>query len=487
MTNIWHNSLPKGNLGRILDSFSEVKSNFWDQNYNSKTLAKGDKWRGFSSFGNNGKTHKYFKFASKSWNFSNNQLFKLTEKFISEIDLPVIKEFIDNFLEDQGGIDALKPKISELKTLIDLNFDFLSNHSGQGKHHKPKDTLILFGDSTFDNGNLTQITKIINLFKSTPIPEPYPAPFYSKGKASNDLVLGETLAEGLGIDPDHIVTRTKQLFVDVFQDSVNYAFSGATSGEFGFKGKDLQTIPIGLLTQVEVFKKDFDLASQNYPHKNLSVDALLSVGSNDIFDVLTIANFFNVFLTPDPSDDQALIQSQASQIVNNINSALTSTGDRLDDVVIVGLSPLGNLPFVIAFDQILTQQLAQYGDVSGKTKDLLTGIAAEVNTQLKTKYDNPLNDVKDVFVIDGFQALDQALQAWKNSLGGLIPIEGISYLDYKTLDTGLPANLSVQQFAFVDGAHPTAQLNHLIADQIVPMILAEFPDFSAINANCNFV
>jgi phospholipase/lecithinase/hemolysin len=345
---------------------------------------------------------------------------------------------------------------------------------------KPGHQLVFLGDSLLDNGNLTDILAPFNIV-------PYPSPFYSEGKASNGLVLGEKIAQELEIIPDSIISSAtvSPLNINILADknTVNYAFAGATTGFSGSKGNNLQDFPIGLLSQVEQFQRDFNLFSQTPPYKNLvkknliHVDGIISAGSNDVFEVLTLPNWFNVLLTETDEDNQALINQTATQIVDNIEQAVNTLGDNLNNIVILGLSPLGDTPFAIKVDQMVDDDLF-FADFSGQTRDLLTGIAAGVNTQLITKYDNSENDIEDVLVIDGFQVFNNALLAWEENLGDLTPIKDISYLDYKTANTNLPAGLLAEQFFFLDGSHPLEEANGFIAAEIAPLIVAEFPHFN---------
>jgi lysophospholipase L1-like esterase len=316
------------------------------------------------------------------------------------------------------------------------------------------DKLFLFGDSLFDQGNLTTILSPFGIM-------PYPPPFYSEGKAVNGvdgldvledggLVLGETIAAGLGVDPDSIIPRSTVPNVNLFQDNVNYAVAGATSGIFGSAANNLETFPLGLLSQVQTFKDEL-------PQENLIYgDGILTAGSNDVLEVLLIL--------PDLLETQTpieIINNTATEIVDNIAQAIDILDDNLNQIVILGLSPIGNTPFAIKnFDQ--------------PTRDLLTGIAAGVNTQLIAKYDNAENNIEDVLVIDGFEAFAKGLSAWEMSLEGATAITDVSYLD----DWETDSTLSVEPYFFADDVHPTNNANEFLANEIVPVILEEFPHFT---------
>jgi len=108
-------------------------------------------------------------------------------------------------------------------------------------------TLIIFGDSLLDGGkeggNLTAI------LESQGLPSPFPDPPYSNGKASNGLVLSETIAKKLEINPDTLISRfTVSTAPDVQEENVIYAVAGATSED--------------LLSQVDLFLDDLVASSK---------------------------------------------------------------------------------------------------------------------------------------------------------------------------------------------------------------------------------
>jgi hypothetical protein len=366
---------------------------------------------------------------------------------------------------------------------------------------KPGHQLMFFGDSLFDQGKTSSFLAPFGIV-------PFPEPFYSKGKTSDGLVLGEKIAEQLGIIPDSIIPRELELLpsvtppennINIFENNLNYAYAGATTGFFGSVGNNLQNFPMGLLSQVEQFHEDFELLNQTPPYKNLikkdliHLDGIISSGSNDVFETLAepnIGNLLAVLSTPDDnSDNQFLINQTADNIFNNIKDAINGNpereiagiGDRLNNIVIIGLISLGDIPFAIQVDQWVDQTIDELLgfelDLSGQTRDFLTGISAAVNTKLMDEFDNPLSDVKDVFVIDGFEIFENAQSVWRENLGDLNPISDISYLDYVLGNSNLPGGLSKEQFFFLDGSHPLKASNHLMASEITSQVLAEFPDF----------
>jgi hypothetical protein len=253
-------------------------------------------------------------------------------------------------------------------------------------------TIASIGDSLFDTGNLTNL---LAQFGIEPFPQFIGGNFvYNNGKPSNGQVLGEVVIQRLGIDPNTLENRFSPTlgigFVNPFQDNINYAFSGASTGIFGSEGNDLDDLPIGLRTQVALFKADLSLAKRFTP-KAEKPDIIISAGSNDVFEALVdIENFANVLFTPETTDDDALKNNLAKGIVRNINRSIAKLQGKVDDIVVFGLSKLGDTPFSIKVDALVDSLLP--GDFANHTRTFLTDVAAEVNTRLSDRY-NPPDDV----------------------------------------------------------------------------------------------
>jgi hypothetical protein len=340
-------------------------------------------------------------------------------------------------------------------------------------------TIVFFGDSLFDTFNLTSLLKPFEPF------EPFPAgPIYGGGgKASNDLVGSEAIAKALGIEPDSLVARYTSLTdsPNLFKENVVYAIAGAIVGNFDLQDETIGTIQ-DLEFQVATFLSDCDKSNKN------EVDAMFSIGSNDAFRALNDPNFLKIIFTPNKSDDLRLINDVATRIFDNINKAIDAVDDYTDDIVIIGLVPLGDTPGAIKVDRFIDSLLP--GIQENNTRDLLTGIAGVVNNKLINKYDfTGPHDVEDVLVIDGFKFLrsvnpnnPSGLDIWKDQVEmmGMTPYTEISYSDYLTFGnlTGLPPGLKIAQFAFIDDVHSNSSLNKIVAKNIIaPAILEEFSSF----------
>ncbi|MBL1209016.1 SGNH/GDSL hydrolase family protein [Geminocystis sp. GBBB08] len=297
-------------------------------------------------------------------------------------------------------------------------------------------TVIFLGDSLFDIGNLTTAAVPFGI-------QPFPSPPYNQGKASNGQVLGEAIADRLGINANYLIGNSMvSTPPNPLENNVVYAFAGATTGIFGSKANILDTFPIGLQSQIQSFQNN--LVVDNLIHNPIEV--FISAGSNDVLEILADPNFVNIFLTPENDDNELLINQTANNIVNNISQGIEGIENQTENITIIGLSPLGNTPFVIKTDQQIDGNIPL--DISGQISSFFNNISAKVNEELIAKFDNPNQEIPNVKVIDGFDAFNNGLNLWQNNLMAS-PIIDISYLDYISGNTNLQENLTLEQFAFL--------------------------------------
>lgn len=405
--------------------------------------------------------------------------------------------------------------------------------------------LAFLGDSLLDTGNLDDLLDFFGI-------DPFPAPLYSEGKASNGLVLGEAIADQLGIAPASIDLGFRLIpsfDVDPLEQNVNYAVAGSETNSFGSESNDLQLVPVGLQTQVKLFAFDLITSGAFFTASDDKPDVLVSAGSNDVFDVLAdVEAFAAVIFSPGKNDDNQLKQEIVSDIVGNIEQAIASIDGLVDDIVVIGIPAIGDTPFARQIDGEIDALLS--GDFAGDTREFLTDTAAAVNAKLSKIYDGvsqkakpiagglgqflsrqstrllssldelisdfsddllgdngtPLTDplvgrfgkafenrfarvtgnadpVENVMVIDAISVFETGLENWQNSLPtSLTPITELSYRDYLEQlgsgnPNGLPNNLVVDQFAFIDGVHGTEAFNIELAELAVVQIQQEFSNF----------
>jgi phospholipase/lecithinase/hemolysin len=181
------------------------------------------------------------------------------------------------------------------------------------------DSVVVFGDSNVDNGNLAAAGAALGVVVNPP-------PNYG-GRNNNGPVVVEYLANDLGI-PLH-----------------DYAFSGATTGI----GTAFGIIP-NTLTQITNY------LSSNGGHADSNALYIYWAGSNDLLDILT-----NEPLPP------ATIGPAITTAIGNINTALTDLSDAgAANVLVANRTPRNDLTSQdnangIAFNTALANDLSSIG------------------------------------------------------------------------------------------------------------------------------
>ena len=249
-------------------------------------------------------------------------------------------------------------------------------------------SLAIFGDSLMDAGNLDQVASIVRQ-------NPFQDPIYSRGgnvKASDGSVFGEHIAEQLGASLGsrqlaNLITLPTLRFTGFGSKQLrNYSYAGATSGFAGSRRSGLSRFPIGLRAQARAFA-----ASTS---RTQDLDALLTVGSNEITDLVADPDPLKVFLaSPSRRDDLQFEMKAARRIVNNIVEAYDVITGLVDETVIVGLAPLSATPYVA------DQAMGMNASLREPLLDLVDGIAGRVNQVLARRLDAR----PDVLVVDGFE------------------------------------------------------------------------------------
>ena len=113
------------------------------------------------------------------------------------------------------------------------------------------DAMYVFGDSLSDTGNDLMLTKLIGLNPAIP-PSEYPHTTYFQGRFSNGPISFEYLWRLLKNDAKARVVPSLAFAQPANKGAVNYAFGGATSGDFATTPGGFP-VP-GLLSQVAAFR-----------------------------------------------------------------------------------------------------------------------------------------------------------------------------------------------------------------------------------------
>lgn len=281
-------------------------------------------------------------------------------------------------------------------------------------------TLAILGDSLMDSGNLDRVAKVVGQ-------DPFEENLYDKGgnrKASDGLVLGEHIAKQLGasVKSNQLVNFASipGILLTGFdsQQLRTYAYAGARSSSSGSTRSGLSNFPIGLIAQAKAFA--------NTTSREKDLDVLVAAGSNDIIDLVADhQRLLPVLSSATGRDDRRLAKAVAGKIVDNIDSAVDRITGRVDETVIVGLSPLSVTPYV----QDQAEEFAEFE--RDALIGLVDGIAARVNQGLEKRFGSD----NKVLVLDGFKV-------WNG----------------------------VNNPTFLDDVHPTSKTSQSLAEVITGMI-----------------
>jgi phospholipase/lecithinase/hemolysin len=254
-----------------------------------------------------------------------------------------------------------------------------------------KSTLVVFGDSLSDNGNLFALTG-------------FPQPPAFEGRASNGPVYVEQLADLLHMNLD------------------DRAFAGAeasnTSPPVIVNPATGQPLPINLPTQIAGYLAD--LGGHKAPH---GTTALINIGSNDY------AGFLTSTLPKDPASVQAFVASVVGSIDLAINE-LTQAG--VDHIILFTLPDFAFTPNAQAAGPLAV--------AFAHTLDLINNAALE---QIASTHPN-------VQVVDAFQFSESVFT--DPAAFGFNP--NLNFEWVQQLAAG-SHQFAPNELAFFDGEHPT--------------------------------
>lgn len=278
----------------------------------------------------------------------------------------------------------------------------------------PYSSLVIFGDSLSDTGNLSVLTGGTVPGTSQP---------YFNGRFSDGLVWVETLAVGLGLGADA---------APYVLGGKNYAFAGARTGT--------SSSPPGVLAQVA------GIWGAN-PATMADPNALYVVvgGGNDMRDARTA---FPGSTAADQAGRQAAAQTAASQLYQSLG-LLAQRGAR--QVLVSNLPDLGATPEAMA----LGLQAAS-SDATMRFNAALLTIAAMAESQFGLDI-----EVLDMAGLSARIAVDATTNGGSfYGISSLLPCAGFQ---------GSPGN-ACGASGFSDGLHPSALAHKLIGWQALSMV-----------------
>jgi phospholipase/lecithinase/hemolysin len=261
-------------------------------------------------------------------------------------------------------------------------------------HHRSS-TLVVFGDSLSDNGNLLALTG-------------FPQPPAWEGRSSNGPVYAEQLAKLLHVNLD------------------DRAFAGAEASDNSppviVNPANGQPLPINLSTQIAGYLADLD--GHKAPH---GTTALINIGSND-YDGFLLAN-----LSKTPAEILAEVPAFVASVVGSIDQAINQlTHAGVDHIVLFTLPDFGFTPNA----QAAGPQVAAFAH----QLDVINNAALE---QMASTHPNV--DVVDAFKFSESVFTDPAAFGFNPNLN----FEWVQQLAAGT------HQFAPNELAFFDGEHPT--------------------------------
>jgi len=290
-------------------------------------------------------------------------------------------------------------------------------------------TIYAFGDSLSDAGNLSLSTS--ELGATTPN-SPYFQETYQAG------LLGKIDATVFSNGPTWVQDMSLSLNLGTLEPSLiggnDFAYGGAETGETPQNASETDLAAISLPSQLVQFETEDPDPSANALYT-------LSIGSNDLLDILADPSLSTQEQTTDVNDSVANEMDFVNQLV----------GDGAEHLLVLDIPDLGKTPEV-------TEGLANGSDTPSAALDTLaSSLASEYNTDLTTDLDSLASrDGIDVTVVNVYELIDNAVS--NPSLYGLTnvttPVWSGTYSD-PTSGTLAAVGTAQDSYLFFDHLHPT--------------------------------
>jgi phospholipase/lecithinase/hemolysin len=290
-------------------------------------------------------------------------------------------------------------------------------------------TIYAFGDSLSDAGNLSLATTALG--SPTPVAPPYYQETYS-------TAVGPVTANVFSNGPTWVQNLSLDLGLGTLEPSAiggnDFAYGGAETGPTPQNAGDPKVQAISLPSQLEQFQTED-------PHPSANALYTLSIGANDILDILNDPSLSTQQQTTDVSD----------AVANEMTFLEGLVSDGAKDFLVMDVPDLGITPEV-------TQGLANGSDTPSAALDsLATNLASEYNADLASQLGTlEANDHVNVDVLNAFALTDHALA--DPTAYGLTnvttPVWSGNYTDASS-GTLAATGAAQDQYLFFDHFHPT--------------------------------
>jgi phospholipase/lecithinase/hemolysin len=283
-----------------------------------------------------------------------------------------------------------------------------------------------FGDSLSDAGNLSIATKLLGA--TTPVSPPYYQERYG-------LVTGNVFSNGPIWAQDLSITLGLGTLAPSLAGGTDFAYGGAETGPTPQNQADPEIQAISLPAQIAQFQAVVQ-------HPSASALYTLSIGSNDVLDIL---------------DDTSLSTQQQTTDVNDaVANEISGIDDLIDDgaknLLVLDIPDLGKTPDV-------THGLANGSDTPSATLDATASqLAADYDTDLISQLGSIASaNTIDVHVVNAFQLIDDAVddRAAYGLTNVTSPVWSGNYTSSSSGTLAVTETAAQDQYLFWDELHPT--------------------------------
>ncbi len=282
-----------------------------------------------------------------------------------------------------------------------------------------------FGDSLSDAGNLSILTKLTGT-------EPVSPPYYQEkyGAISGNVFSnGPTWVQDLSIALN-LGTLTPSLV-----GGSDFAYGGAETGPTPQNASNTEIQAISLPAQI----LQFDAA---VPHPSANALYTLSIGSNDLLDILSATGLTAQQQTADVN----------AAVANEIAFVKQLAGDGAKNLVVLNVPDLGKVPYI-------TEGVVNGSDTPSAALDAeASQLAAEYNTDLASQLSSLASaDSLNVYVVNAYQLIDNAVAdpAAYGLTNVTSPVWSGSYTSSTSGTLAATGAAAQDQYLFWDHLHPT--------------------------------
>ena len=291
-----------------------------------------------------------------------------------------------------------------------------------------------FGDSLSDAGNLSIFTSLTGT-------EPVSPPYYQEKYGA---ITGNVFSNGPTWVQDLSIALGLGTLTPSLTGGTDFAYGGAETGATPQNANDPKIQAISLPSQILQFEAAV-------PHPSANALYTLSIGGNDLFDILAATGLTASQQTTDVND----------AVANAIGFIKQLVGDGAKNLLVLGVPDLGQVPEV-------TSGLINGSNTPSAALDAeASQLSAEFNTDLASQLASLATaDGLNAHVVDAYQLIDNAVAdpAAYGLTNVTAPVWSGSYTSSSSGTLAASGAAAQDQYLFWDHVHPTETGHQLIAD-----------------------